>query len=854
MLSQSTEVDHSETPVNLKIACGSAKLRKSISDPTDSRPRSGHKFVIHEIDRCFSLLSGIGKSIEKSENLLKMTGSCKWCHAPVGSSGAHVGSKWGYDICTLSHSALCPGGVTAIPNKRMACPLGYVTGMVLDYPDDPRDNSTASDSDSYMSDQHTSQLESESAIDDEVVIKQSEDLPVVEKNEAPLIDLTNKNFLDLENKASSVSNKLPVVSKLASVSLSTVTSVSWSSASTRNPASNSLLFPAPTPGLYSSNSSSSFIIQDPNHLLQQQLAEMKKQQVLQLKKDQERDSQLALMQQQLKDAQKVALEARSEASTRRKSSRNVSFSTGPSSGGELADQAAKLAARAQRKARHKVNNIGVDMNDIRNSPGMDDTVDDFMQSVTSIPSLSLGSKVPASASARKNKEPSQNKNPAASDSVHQTPYSVDGAGVAGSGIGTDQSSIAALLTQQQTMMTKFLDFQQQQEVARQQQQLQVQSWMQQLQISVHNPVQHQRPSPSSAEKRADRSAQENLENARRQAKIDSFKDNKKKCDDEYDAALKQMEKARRAKKYAEKQLAGATDSDCTESELPVSSTVRNLSSQLFSSQNSDDSPETKKHKKAEKKKRQREKRLAEAGASSNLISSAGSRQSAPVPRPTRQGKTGDDTDNEKLLSIAEWAKLCPVKYASSCTAKNINLPMWVWGKLAEIRAALSGNITPLASGELGARLRHMQCVLEVCNQNSTPAEYTPYGWRLARNYDARVQAMMDTKVSDWVSFNSCFNMGPHPSFFLSAMNEVEKTEKKKEDPKDLKKRRTVKCDTFNTCKTKKKCDYEVNNPNAGRCKKLHECSHCQKTRQESLFHQWWDCGHGGRESFAAENQ
>jgi hypothetical protein len=87
------------------------------------------------------------------------------------------------------------------------------------------------------------------------------------------------------------------------------------------------------------------------------------------------------------------------------------------------------------------------------------------------------------------------------------------------------------------------------------------------------------------------------------------------------------------------------------------------------------------------------------------------------------------------------------------------------------------------------------------------------------------------------------------------MNEVEKVKKKEDDPKkdDPKKKRTAKCETFNTCKTKKRCDYEVNNPNAGRCKKLHECNFCWKTRQESNFHQWWDCGHGGRETFEPEN-
>jgi hypothetical protein len=125
-------------------------------------------------------------------------------------------------------------------------------------------------------------------------------------------------------------------------------------------------------------------------------------------------------------------------------------------------------------------------------------------------------------------------------------------------------------------------------------------------------------------------------------------------------------------------------------------------------------------------------RKAESSIRSAQHLTAGSSTSiqlAPVPRSTKQGRTGDDSDKEKLLSIADWAKLCPVKYASSCTSKNVNLPMWVWGKLAEIRAALVGNITPLAKGELDARLRHMQCVLEVCNQNSSPTEYTPYGWR-----------------------------------------------------------------------------------------------------------------------------
>ena len=79
-----------------------------------------------------------------------MPGSCKWCHGPIGAS--HVGSKWGYEVCKLSHSSVCDGGVLAIPDKRMECPLGYKKGMVMEYENDPRDDS--SDSNSEVSGQH----------------------------------------------------------------------------------------------------------------------------------------------------------------------------------------------------------------------------------------------------------------------------------------------------------------------------------------------------------------------------------------------------------------------------------------------------------------------------------------------------------------------------------------------------------------------------------------------------------------------------------------------------------------------------------------------------------------------------
>ena len=771
-------------------------LRKSVSDPTDLRPSSG-QFAIRELDRCLSLLSVLNQKVDQAVN--KMPGNCKWCHGPTGSQ--HVGSKWGYDICKLPHSSLCTGGVSAIDDKRSACPTGYEIGMQLDFPEDPRTVSVSdsdTESDPYVSEQNVSQLDSETDDGDDDQRNDSNDQNAALKH-PPTDNLSQM----------SLSENMPAV-------LSTATSVSWSLAASSGVNSVS--------GLTSSSSSAPSLDAT---VLQIQLAEMQKQQALQVEKDRVRDKELAGVRKQLEEAKKAPKVGKSKVSAK-KVNRRVSFS----SGGDLTDHAAKLAARAQRKATKKVNEVGIDIEQIRKTAGMSNTVDEFMKSVTNIPSLSVGVRQPGI------KRP----NPASgTPSQHLQVNDLDN--------NTNNSAIATMLAQQQAMMTNqmkmFMDFQQQQELIRQQQQLQLQALMEKI------PLQSQK-SPSSAEKRAAQNVKEKEDNERRQAKIDSMRATKKKCEEEYEAALKHVEKARRAKKKADKLLAEATESDETDADQP-SNTVTRSARKPAPSQFSEDSSDDSNFKKAEKKKRQKERRIAEQAASSQQ-SASGLSSSAPVPRGVKQGRTVDDSDKVKQLSISDWAKLCPVKYSSSCTDKNINLPMWVWGKLAEIRAALAGNITHLVKGELEARLRHMQCVLEVCNQNSSPTEYTPYGWCLARNYDARVQAMMDTKVSDWVSFNSCFNMGPHPSFFLSAMNEVEKVKKKddtkKEDPK---KKRTVKCETFNACKTKKRCEYEVTNPST-RCKKLHECSYCWKNRQESNFHQWWDCGHGGRETYADENQ
>ena len=328
------------------------------------------------------------------------------------------------------------------------------------------------------------------------------------------------------------------------------------------------------------------------------------------------------------------------------------------------------------------------MNQIRSAPGLSETVDRYMDSVSSIAALSTGAKVPASVPQEKSK---------ADLNAEANGHSVNGNVTAAT---KDNSTFTSFLAQQQLMMSNqmkmFMEFQQQQDLIRQQQQ-QMEALMSQLHVQSSTiqsgSVPRLRTSPSSAERRAARVAKDREDEARKNAKLESLKDAKKKKDDEYEAAVKLLEKARREKKMAEKKLVAATESDSEHSYKP-SRTATKLdfedlgASAQFSSDEDSDTIESRRKK---KKRKQKEKKLSAASASTSL-------QSAPVPRTAKQGKTGNGSDGEKLLSVADWAKLCPVKYASSCTAKNINLAMWVWGKLAEIRAALAGSISPLAKG------------------------------------------------------------------------------------------------------------------------------------------------------------
>ena len=251
----------------------------------------------------------------------------------------------------------------------MGCPEGYSEGMTLEYSNDPRTHEEISDTGS-VSEQHLSQLELKTGVESDDVEKESSD---------EVVGLIEK--LSLSN----------VSVNSASVFGTSITSV------TPSMLSNSVApqqYPYQTLPLSSNTSfpmSSSAALWSPGgpYVYQQQFDQMKQYQQLLEQKEKERDQKMMLVEQQLKATQEDNLKLRNDAAAKSRLQRKVSFSTGGSAS-ELNEQAAKLKAQAAKKQGKKHKNIGIDMDKIRDTPGLSNRVDGYMQSVNSIPSLSAG--------------------------------------------------------------------------------------------------------------------------------------------------------------------------------------------------------------------------------------------------------------------------------------------------------------------------------------------------------------------------------------------------------------------------------------------------------------------------------
>ena len=185
---------------------------------------------------------------------------------------------------------------------------------------------------------------------------------------------------------------------------------------------------------------------------------------------------------------------------------------------------------------------------------------------------------------------------------------------------------------------------------------------------------------------------------------------------------------------------------------------------------------------------------------------------------------------EKKPTIIDWAE--------KVNFDSMNAIVWLWGYLSEILAAKTSNEVPMEAGVLDAKLQHALCVLEVCASHSEKTDFDTHGWRVAKLYAHKVQAQLDRGLVSWLDFAE-FKANPHPSELIAATHELEQKQKVKKKAGEETRQKSDKpiCSTWNSSKVEGRCDWQVRNPDKGRCNRRHDCSYCTEKGHGSTNHQ-----------------
>ena len=255
--------------------------------------------------------------------------------------------------------------------------------------------------------------------------------------------------------------------------------------------------------------------------------------------------------------------------------------------------------------------------------------------------------------------------------------------------------------------------------------------------------------------------------------------------------------------------------------------------------------------------RQYRKQIVPASAASHSSasvhqSSATAARSRPAPNHLERGPTfvslgGSEREgkSETKQTIVDWARKCPVLWAEKVSHDGMNAILWLWAFLAEMLEEHKTNQHHVDSGLLEAKLQHALCVLEVCASHSEKTDFDTHGWKIAKLYAHKVQAQLDRGLVCWSDFAE-YKANPHPSELIAARQELEQKKAKKKVAGDVIPDRPrgdkLLCGTWNSSKVEGKCDWQVRNPDKGKCNRRHDCSYCIEKGHGTAHHQKSFCG------------
>ena len=204
------------------------------------------------------------------------------------------------------------------------------------------------------------------------------------------------------------------------------------------------------------------------------------------------------------------------------------------------------------------------------------------------------------------------------------------------------------------------------------------------------------------------------------------------------------------------------------------------------------------------------------------------------------------TMRNKQLKAYEFAATGQFCYKSQLRQDNTNAITFAFGSFKHLEAAKLGLIN-MPDDEFLARLRHLKNTFEVACLSSNLTSFTDHAWQVAREYDTRVVADIESGAKTWATLSN----GLETDAIYCANQIVElknKAKKVPKDPKDLKKDPPKKdakskvCTTYNTHRASDGCVWEQNNKGES-CVFKHYCSWCKLNREVEEKHKVHQCDH-----------
>ena len=201
------------------------------------------------------------------------------------------------------------------------------------------------------------------------------------------------------------------------------------------------------------------------------------------------------------------------------------------------------------------------------------------------------------------------------------------------------------------------------------------------------------------------------------------------------------------------------------------------------------------------------------------------------------------TTVNKQLRAYEFAATGQFPYKSQLKQDNCNAISFAYGSFKHLEAAKLGLVS-MSENEFLARLRHLKNVFEVACLSSNLSSFTDPAWQVAREYDSRVIADIESGAKTWDKLSG--GLETDAIYVAKETVELKNKIKRPKDQKDSKKPKDPKdpkgngCTTYNTHRSSDGCYWEHVNKGES-CVFEHFCSWCKTNRDSKEKHKLINC-------------